>query len=147
MEDSLLFTVIDSLSTGPDSLAGTASLQNISFDPSNIISNNGIVISIVGYVVVFMALLLLYIAFANITRLLVLRQKMRLKLSGEKKELTHDELSLSGEINAAIGMALYLHFSEIHDFESTVLTIKKVQKAYSPWSSKIYGLRENPRRN
>jgi len=146
MEDSL-FTVIDSLSTGPDSLAGTASLQNISFDPSNIISNNGIVISIVGYVVVFMALLLLYIAFANITRLLVLRQKMRLKLSGEKKELTHDELSLSGEINAAIGMALYLHFSEIHDFESTVLTIKKVQKAYSPWSSKIYGLRENPRRN
>jgi hypothetical protein len=145
MEDSLL-TVIDTLSTTPDSLAGTASLQNISFDISNIISNNGIVISVVGYVVVFIALLLLYIAFANITRLLVLRQKMRLKLSGEKKELTRDELSLSGEINAAIGMALYLHFSEIHDFESTVLTIKKVQKAYSPWSSKIYGLRENPRR-
>jgi hypothetical protein len=146
MEDSL-FTVIDSLITAPDSLAGTASLQNISFDLSKIISNNGIVISVVGYVVVFMALLLLYIAFSNITRLLVLRQKMRLKLSGEKKQLTRDELSLSGEINAAIGMALYLHFSEIHDFESTVLTIKKVQKAYSPWSSKIYGLRENPRRN
>jgi hypothetical protein len=146
MKDSLKF-LTDTLSNAADSLAGTTSLQNITFDPSKIITNNGLLIAVVGYVVVFIALLILYIAFSNITRVLILRQKMRLKLAGVKSELTHDELSVSGEINAAIGMALYLHFSEIHDFESTVLTIKKVQKTYSPWSSKIYGLREHPRRN
>lgn len=145
MGDSLN-TLVDSLNNATDSLAGTSSLQNISFDPSSIISNNGLVISVVGYVVVFAALLVLYIAFANITRLLLLRQKMRLKSSGEKRELTRDELAVSGEINAVIGLALHLYFSEIHDYESTVLTIKKVQKAYSPWSSKIYGLREYPRK-
>lgn len=145
MGDSLN-TLTDTLMTAADSLAESNSLQNISFDISNIISNNGVIISVVGYVVVFAALLVLYVAFANITKVLLLRQKMRLKLAGEKRELTRDELAVTGEINAAIGMALYLHFSEIHDYESTVLTIKKVQKTYSPWSSKIYGLREYPRR-
>jgi len=145
MKDSINF-LNDTLSTVVDSIAGRSSLQNLTFDPSRIISNDGLLISVVGYVVVFAALLILFIAISNITRLLILRQKMRLKLIGEQSELTRDELSVSGEINAAIGMALYLHFSELHDFESTVLTIKKVQKTYSPWSSKIYGLREYPGR-
>ena len=145
MKDSINF-LNDTLSTAVDSIAGTSSLKNLTFDPSRIISNDGLLISVVGYVVVFAALLILFIAISNITRLLILRQKMRLKLIGEQSELTRDELSVSGEINAAIGMALYLHFSELHDFESTVLTIKKVQKTYSPWSSKIYGLREYPGR-
>ncbi|HAH59495.1 MAG TPA: phage tail protein, partial [Bacteroidales bacterium] len=30
---------------------------------------------------------------------------------------------------------------ELHDHEDAVLTIKKVARTYSPWSSKIYGLR------
>ena len=145
MKDSINF-LNDTFSTVVDSIAGTSSLQNLTFDPSRIISNDGLLISVVGYVVVFAALLILFIAISNITRLLILRQKMRLKLKGEQSEFTRDELSVTGEINAAIGMALYLHFSELHDFESTVLTIKKVQKTYSPWSSKIYGLREYPGR-
>jgi Oxaloacetate decarboxylase, gamma chain. len=46
----------------------------------------------------------------------------------------------SGEIIAAISMALYDYFSEKHDKESNIVTIKKVNKPYSPWNSKIYGL-------
>jgi hypothetical protein len=49
---------------------------------------------------------------------------------------------MTGEINAAISMALYLYFEELHDEESDVVTIKKVSKRYSPWSSKIYGLNQ-----
>jgi len=49
----------------------------------------------------------------------------------------------SGEEIAAIVMALHQHLNA-HDTESTVLTINKVKRAYSPWSSKIYGLREVP---
>ena len=40
-------------------------------------------------------------------------------------------------------MALHEHLNT-HDAESTVLTINKVKRAYSPWSSKIYSLREVP---
>lgn len=51
----------------------------------------------------------------------------------------------SGEEIAAIAMALHDHL-DAHDRESTILTINKVRRAYSPWSSKIYSLRELPRR-
>jgi hypothetical protein len=47
----------------------------------------------------------------------------------------------SGEVAAAIAMALYLHFGEMHDVESGVVTIKRISKLYSPWSSKLYHMR------
>ncbi len=46
-----------------------------------------------------------------------------------------------GEVSAAIAMALFLHFGEMHDVESGVVTIKRVSKIYSPWSSKLYHMR------
>ena len=39
---------------------------------------------------------------------------------------------------------MILFFDEMHDEESNVITIKRVRKTYSPWSSKIYGLRVWP---
>ena len=55
------------------------------------------------------------------------------------------ENKISGEVNAAIAMALYLYSSEIHDQENPVITMIRVSRTYSPWSSKIYGLRKLPR--
>ena len=52
---------------------------------------------------------------------------------------------VNSEIAAVISTALHLYKNEYHDFENTVLTIQKVSKAYSPWSSKLYGLSKNPR--
>jgi hypothetical protein len=49
----------------------------------------------------------------------------------------------SGEEIAAIAMALYEHLN-VHDTENTILTINKVKRAYSPWSSKIYSMRQTP---
>jgi len=46
---------------------------------------------------------------------------------------------------AAMAVAVFMHHSETHDKESAKLTIQKISKRYSPWSSKIYGLRRNPR--
>ena len=48
------------------------------------------------------------------------------------------------EVSAVIAMALDLHLKDIHDYEKTVLTIQKVMRPYSPWSSKFYGLRQTP---
>jgi len=52
----------------------------------------------------------------------------------------------SGEVYAAIAMALHEMNGDEHDYENTVLTIKSIDRSYSPWSSKIYTLREIPRR-
>lgn len=50
----------------------------------------------------------------------------------------------SGEVIAAIAMALSEHFGEGHDVEDTILTIRTMKRAYSPWNSKIYNLRQVP---
>ena len=142
--------IVDSVKVLADTLSSASNqsqaLHKIGFDPNAIIENDGLLISVVGYVVVFLALLMLYIFFSNLTRFLIYRQRKRLKGAGKESDLHKEKLSMTGEVNAAISMALYLHFEEIHDLENTVLTIKKVQKTYSPWSSKIYGLREYPGR-
>ena len=39
----------------------------------------------------------------------------------------------------AIAMALHMFYDEVHDDESNVITIKRIERRYSPWSSKIYG--------
>lgn len=45
----------------------------------------------------------------------------------------------------AISMALHLFYDEVHDDESNVITIKRIERRYSPWSSKIYGINNNIR--
>ena len=49
-----------------------------------------------------------------------------------------------GEVIAAISMALHEAQGADHDVEETILTISRVKRSYSPWSSKIYTLRETP---
>jgi len=49
------------------------------------------------------------------------------------------------EINAIIAATIHMYLQEVHDFENYSLTIKRIDKIYSPWSSKIYGLRKWPR--
>ncbi len=101
----------------------------------------GIGMTVIGYVVVFLALLLLYIIFFNLAKILQINVKRLLRREGKVVEVKED-LTISGEVNAAIATALHLYFSEMHDKEDTVLTINKVSRTYSPWSSKIYGLRQ-----
>ncbi len=60
-----------------------------------------------------------------------------------KRCFGHDEFYIEGNVTAAIGLALHMYFNEMHDEESGVVTIKRVQKAYSPWSSKIYEVNQN----
>jgi Na+-transporting methylmalonyl-CoA/oxaloacetate decarboxylase gamma subunit len=110
----------------------------------------GGIMALVGMSIVFSALLLLYIIFSNTPVLFTFsfRQRLKKALTFKKKEEVPVETpvqkqeELSGEVNAAIAAAIHLYRSELHDFEDTVLTIKKVSRTYSPWSSKIYGLRK-----
>jgi glutaconyl-CoA/methylmalonyl-CoA decarboxylase subunit delta len=145
----MLLQSIDSLKSAADTLLNSEKAKEvfnkIEFNPSNLLQGEGIFISIVGYLVVFLSLLLLYMVFVNLTKFLQLRLRKRLKKGGENVEEKED-FSVSGEINAAVSTALYLYLEEIENLDDAILTIKKVQKIYSPWSSKIYGLRQFPKK-
>jgi glutaconyl-CoA/methylmalonyl-CoA decarboxylase subunit delta len=60
-----------------------------------------------------------------------------------KPEITENKKN--DDLSAIIAAAIHLYLQEAHDFENYSLTIKRIDKIYSPWSSKIYGLRKWPR--
>lgn len=111
---------------------------------------HGVGMAVMAMSVVFSALLLLYILFRLIGKINA-RAAHRNKLESQGVEASQVAVEVtsagadSGEEIAAICMALYEHLNA-HDEESTILTIDKVRKIYSPWSSKIYTLRELPRK-
>lgn len=122
----------------------TAALVHRNSDLFMEIDPYGIGMTVIGYSVVFLALLLLYIIFYNLSKILTLNVKRLLRKEGKSEEANKVE-EISGEVNAAIAYAIYLYFNELHDKENTIITINRVSKAYSPWNSKIYGLRQYPR--
>ena len=111
---------------------------------------SGAVMAVTAMAVVFSALVLLYLVFRTIGRLNV--RTIRRKQAREeqrKNQAIHPVLPAEGEMIhgeelAAIALALYQYQNDLHDIESNVITINKVARAYSPWSSKIYGLRQFP---
>jgi hypothetical protein len=55
-----------------------------------------------------------------------------------------DSIQIQNEIASVIAIAVHKYVNEVMEYENTVLTIQQVIKPYSPWSSKIYGLRQQP---
>ncbi len=117
-------------------------LGEVVFDLSRITSEYT-TLAFVGYVIVFVALITLYFVFQYIPVLLTFITKRELKRKLKKKVLQEKviyDITITGEVGAAISTALHLFFNEMHDDEKTVLTIRKISKSYSPWSSKIYNV-------
>jgi Na+-transporting methylmalonyl-CoA/oxaloacetate decarboxylase gamma subunit len=97
----------------------------------------------VGIGIVFMSLLLVYFFFRYILTFIL---NFKLRSFARRKGIDPSEADtartmMSGEVNAAIAMAIYSYFNELHDVESGVITIKRVSKNYSPWSSKLYNMK------
>lgn len=122
----------------------TAALVHRNSDLFMEIDPYGIGMTVIGYSVVFLALLLLYVVFYNLSKAMTINIRRVLKKEGKSEDANKVE-EISGEVNAAIAYAIYLYFNELHDKENPIITINRVSKAYTPWSSKIYGLRQNPR--
>ena len=100
-------------------------------------------IVVVGIGIVFLSLLLVYLFFRYVLTFIL---NFRLRSFARKKGIDPADFHTvktiqSGEVNAAIAMALYSYFNEIHDVESGVITIKRVSRNYSPWSSKLYNMK------
>ena len=108
----------------------------------------GLGMTITSMTVVFIGLILLYISFRIIGKVAVkLRKRNAMKAQNvtDKQEAKERGLGEApGEVIAAISMALHEAQGADHDVEETILTISRVKRSYSPWSSKIYTLRETP---
>ena len=108
----------------------------------------GVGMSVSAMAVVFIGLILLYICFRFIGKIAVsLRKRNAMKVQNVTDHKEAKEMKLGeapGEVIAAISMALHEAQGADHDIEETILTISRVKRSYSPWSSKIYTLRETP---
>ena len=139
---------------GSDAAVITPSSNNVIRDTNNKVDmfrekdENGLGLTVMAMCIVFSALLLLCICFyiinaigANVSE----RNKKRSQPVTDGATVDSTTRHDSGEEIAAIAMALHEHL-DTHDRESTVLTINKVKRAYSPWNSKLYGMRHLPER-
>ena len=141
---------------GSESKYVTPNTNNLTIDSNAKMENfeekdkAGVGMAISAMCVVFVGLLLLFIIFKLIGKAAVSlskRNAMRAKGITDMQEAKEKKLGEApGEVFAAIAMAMHEMQNDVHDMEDTVLTINRVKRTYSPWSSKIYTLRETPRK-
>ena len=100
-----------------------------------------------AFLMVFLLLIFIVLVLTISGRIFVGLEKAKKqqleKAAGPVAELAESDAEaevISGEVLAAISMALNVHYGDAHDIESNIITIEKGDKRYSPWSSKIYGL-------
>ncbi len=109
---------------------------------------SGVVMTLTAMSVVFLALILLYLVFKQVGKSHV--KKAKNKAIANSKQVvvsaTGTADTPNGEVIAAIMIALKKYEEDKHDIESAVLTINRVARAYSPWSSKIYSMVQMPER-
>ncbi|WP_163325223.1 OadG family protein [Draconibacterium mangrovi] len=106
----------------------------------------GFTVAIVGFLIVFASLTVLVIVFNNAPKLINMKfnkEKLKKRKQKGEPETAEDDYNIEGNVTAAISLALHMYFNELHDEESNIVTIKKVRKSYSPWSSKIYSVQNN----
>ncbi|MEG2067064.1 MAG: OadG family transporter subunit [Tannerellaceae bacterium] len=130
----------------------TPSTNNFTLDKNSKIENFkendswGIGMTITAMAVTFLGLFLLYFIFKQVGALAIKASKRNARIASGNAEVLPSAGQESGELFAAIATAIYEVTEDEHDMENTVLTIHKVTRNYSPWSSKIYGLRETPKK-
>ena len=129
----------------------TPSSNNVIIDKNEKIENfekhdkTGVGMTVMAMTIVFLSLLILSLCFIGLG--LFHAQSARRKKQAATGTVDDSKPLMagldSGEEIAAICMALHEHLN-MHDKEDFVLTINKVKRAYYPWNSKIYSLRELP---
>lgn len=96
----------------------------------------GIGVACVAIAVVFLALLCITLILKGYGKSIVSIQRHRAKKAGQPKS----QATAPGDVYAAIAAALYLMNEEQHDDENGVITINKVERAWTPWNAKFYNM-------
>ena len=144
MKKSLIMTALFSLACAVLSAQPKGAAAVMENDP------NGTTMTLVCVSVVFSALVVLFVLFWLLGKYMSnLAHRKDAKSKGEVTPILKAPKGemYSGDVVAAIGLAIAMYQDELHDRESSVITINKVAKVYSPWSSKIYGMTQMPEKN
>ncbi len=142
--------------TGENNTYVTPSTNNKTQDKNVKVENfvgkdpSGVGMAISAMAVVFTGLLILFIVFKQVGRI---SNWFAHRKAGAAKGLSDEEVkeamakgSTPGEVFAAIALAMHEMQEDVHDVEDTILTINQVERRYSPWNSKIYTLRDTPKK-
>lgn len=100
----------------------------------------GVSIGIIGISVVFLGLVILFFFMKLFVYILNLSSNKQQRLHRKISDKTEKEI-IPHEVVAAITLAIQHSREEFHDLEETILTMQRITRPYSPWSSKIHGLR------
>ena len=110
----------------------------------SVVSKEGLIINSVVTIIAIAVLIFLYKLFAWIYTKISPNIMKRMKREGKLFGKESNSPMIPADHSAAIALALYLN-NELHDEESNILTIERVSRIYSPWSSKYYNMRKPPR--
>ncbi len=111
---------------------------------------SGGIMAITAMSVVFSALLLLFLLFKAMGKILSRMEEKKNASAAPAGATTagaapvHKSGTVSSEVLAAIAVTIKLYEEDLHDKESEIITINRVARTYSPWSSKIYGINNQP---
>ena len=107
------------------------------------------VVTIGGFLIVITALVILFCIFTGFSKLVnhdFKKAKKEKKANVAPNTSTAAGWKVDEDLAVVIGLALALS-KDVHDEVSGFVTIKRVERRYSPWSSKIYGLNGLIRKN
>lgn len=103
-----------------------------------IIDPSGFLLTFISMSVVFIILLMIYFIYKLFNHL-----SNRKKIDNNRNKSINN--IISNETIATIAATLYFYQSTKLKAENAKITIKKIPRPYSPWSSKIYSLRKHPK--
>ncbi|MCL2417349.1 MAG: hypothetical protein FWD02_05385 [Bacteroidales bacterium] len=85
--------------------------------------------------------MILLLSLTGVVILYLLFRRYRSKLPNAKRDeapaIPRNVMAATEEL-AAIAAVIHLYQGELRDEENTIMTINKIARAYSPWSSKIH---------
>lgn len=112
-------------------------INAITFDLSKV-DGNAITIFLIGFGVVFAALITIYFIFNLLPKVLGIKLKKEKSVKVDNATIKPEKaIKADDEVYAAIAMALSLHFEDAHDDEPMVLSINLNERLNSQWNSKI----------
>ncbi len=125
------------------------------FDPRDVMTKSekmidmdpyGWMMAIIAMSVVFCALIILCFLFKGVGALSMrsANKKSSASAPAASESVKHSDTSADTYVAIAMALELYMQDNEAHDEESDVLTKLHTDRSYSPWSSKIYTLRQTP---
>lgn len=112
-------------------------INAITFDLSKV-DGNAITIFLIGFGVVFAALITIYFIFNLLPKVFGIKLKKEKSVKVDNATIKPEKaIKADDEVYAAIAMALSLHFEDAHDDEPMVLSINLNERLNSQWNSKI----------